>query len=947
LLISGTDASNNPIANLYSNNGSGSFVLVEGTDFTAVDQSSIAFADIDGDNDQDVLLAGFNISNVSDTKLYINDGNGDFVNASGSAFLGLQKGSAAFVDINGDNDKDIFISGLNNSNENKSLLYGNSGTGHFSLISGTPFDNTSYGSISIADIDGDNDKDVLITGVNTSGLRIAKLYKNNGSGSFTLVAGTPFDGVYSGSSAFADIDGDTDQDVLITGRNSLNQKISKLYRNDGNGNFSVISGTPFDGVYRSSIAFVDIDGDNDQDVLITGANASNQKKANLYRNDGSGNFSLEAGTPFDGVHYSSVAFADLDGDTDKDLLITGKNSANETISKLYRNNGNGSFSLIAGTPFDGVYNSSVAFTDIDNDGDNDVLITGQKSSSDPISKLYINNGNAIFSLLENTPFDGVYYSSVVFSDVDGDNNQDLLINGLNESNQVITKLYRNTTSSIETESQADGDWVNISWSNGIPNSNLYKAKISHQITLNQNLSISNLTIHEDSKLTSNNQITISEDVLLKSNASLKGQEHLNIGGDVIIEREITGYSNSSNGWHFLSSPVNSQTIAGSDFVPTSESDDLYQWGESTGEWLNYFGSNFSETEFEVGKGYLAAYSSTITKEFNGSFNTGTVTKNLTYNDGFGDGWNLLGNPYPSAIDWDLITRSGDVDGSVYIVNPTDGTYLVWNGTAGDFANGEIAVNQGFFVKANSGGQSVTMELADQVHSENTFNKSSKETPPNSLKISLKGENSNNNTYLQFREDASQDFDSQTDAYKLFGFAEIAQVYTELEDEIYSINCLNYSPEPMSIPLGVYLNSEEDLTLEFSQLESFDGLVKIELEDKSTEDFIDLRTLSNYSFRGSVSDEADRFLLHFSNVTGIEEQENLDIQVYSAGQAIYIQNPNSIHAELMVYNANGQLLYSTKTTGSTLQKIEEPFAKGVYLVNIKSNKQVQTEKIIIQ
>jgi len=152
---------------------------------------------------------------------------------------------------------------------------------------------------------------------------------------------------------------------------------------------------------------------------------------------------------------------------------------------------------------------------------------------------------------------------------------------------------------------------------------------------------------------------------------------------------------------------------------------------------------------------------------------------------------------------------------------------------------------------------------------------------------------------------------------------------------------------MSIPLGVYLNSEEDLTLEFSQLESFDGLVKIELEDKSTEDFIDLRTLSNYSFRGSVSDEADRFLLHFSNVTGIEEQENLDIQVYSAGQAIYIQNPNSIHAELMVYNANGQLLYSTKTTGSTLQKIEEPFAKGVYLVNIKSNKQVQTEKIIIQ
>jgi hypothetical protein len=69
-------------------------------------------------------------------------------------------------------------------------------------------------------------------------------------------------------SAFSDIDGDGDQDVLITGQTSSNQAISKLYANDGIGVFTEVTSTPFEGVYNSSMAFSDIDGDGDQDVLI-------------------------------------------------------------------------------------------------------------------------------------------------------------------------------------------------------------------------------------------------------------------------------------------------------------------------------------------------------------------------------------------------------------------------------------------------------------------------------------------------------------------------------------------------------------------------------------------------------------------------------------------------------------------------------------------------------
>jgi hypothetical protein len=195
----------------------------------------------------------------------------------------------------------------------------------------------TQGSIAFADIDGDNDQDVLITGRSNTLQKISKLYTNDGNGNFSLVVGTPFEGVYESSIAFADIDGDNDQDVLIAGENDLNQQITKLYRNDGSGNFSLVFGTSFDWVDKCSVAFADIDGDNDPDVLITGNNSLSQRVSKLYINDGSGNYSFVSGMPFDGVYYSSIAFADIDGDNDQDVLITGENNQNLRVSKLYRN----------------------------------------------------------------------------------------------------------------------------------------------------------------------------------------------------------------------------------------------------------------------------------------------------------------------------------------------------------------------------------------------------------------------------------------------------------------------------------------------------------------------------------------------------------------------------------------------------------------------------------
>ena len=234
---------------------------------------------------------------------------------------------------------------------------------NFEEITGTPFEEVRSSSIAFADIDNDGDQDVLITGYGDyrgSGYPISKLYGNDGNGNFIEILDTPFEAVAFSSIGFIDIDNDGDQDVLITGQNNNGQAISKLYTNDGNGNFTEVLNTPFDGVRSSSIAFADIDNDGDQDVLITGwTDFWFVGISKLYTNDGFGNFTEVLDTPFDGVGESSIAFADIDSDGDQDVLITGHNG-DEGSSILYTNDNNGNFTEVTESPFEDVYEGFIA-----------------------------------------------------------------------------------------------------------------------------------------------------------------------------------------------------------------------------------------------------------------------------------------------------------------------------------------------------------------------------------------------------------------------------------------------------------------------------------------------------------------------------------------------------------------------------------------------------------
>ncbi len=374
------------------------FIEQQNSPFDGVRGSAIAFIDVEGDNDQDLIIAGWinDEEFTKETSLYLNDGKGNYTKSFGTPFQGVQFGSIAIADVDGDGDQDVHIAGKTNPTAASASLYINDGNGIFSETNEDVFDKLKGCASSFVDVDGDGDQDFFLAGIKEDFFGIAKLYVNDGNGNFSIKDDSTFYGAVDPALSFADIDGDNDQDLLLTGTHSPASPpfvLSHIYLNDGAGNFSLKENTPFPPCLGGSVTFADIDNDNDKDVLITGYKQDPiEYIADLYRNDGTGNFTLIENPAFQAVSLSSVDFADIDGDNDQDLIISGKNNptAITRSTRLYTNDGNGNFNTVFNVPFEDVSFSALGFRDVDRDSDPDLVITGWTNDGIGIAKLYLN-----------------------------------------------------------------------------------------------------------------------------------------------------------------------------------------------------------------------------------------------------------------------------------------------------------------------------------------------------------------------------------------------------------------------------------------------------------------------------------------------------------------------------------------------------------------------------
>lgn len=354
--------------------------------FPGAAATTLVYVDVDGDHDEDLLLSGWDSPDYY-TKLVINQGDGYFIENLNVPFEQVSGGDIAVADIDGDEDQDILVCGRNVLFEVKTSLYINQGNGIFLEDTANTLEDISNGEVAFCDVDDDGDQDVIVVGQNEDFADIAKLYLNNGAGAFEELPGTPFVGVRFTAIAIADIDHDLDQDIVISGRDSLSKPNTQLYKNQGSGVFERVENSNLHPVFEGSMAFSDIDGDADPDLLLTGWAVAFIAK--LYINNGEGVFNEAGGQNFPGVKAGSVVFEDFDNDEDEDLLITGLNASLNSEAQMYLNDGTGNFINLI-TPIVSIYEGAAAFSDIDADNDPDLLMIGRNSETGLISKQYIN-----------------------------------------------------------------------------------------------------------------------------------------------------------------------------------------------------------------------------------------------------------------------------------------------------------------------------------------------------------------------------------------------------------------------------------------------------------------------------------------------------------------------------------------------------------------------------
>ncbi len=242
--------------------------------------------------------------------------------------------------------------------------------GEFTDLGNLGITNSLRSSASWGDFDNDGDLDVLVTGFAAND-DFARVFRNN-NGTFVDHQANLFK-TGNGAAAWGDYDKDGDLDIVLTGRDrSTGNSISKIYRND-NGSFIDIA-APLVGVRYSSVDWGDYDNDGDLDILIAGRISGGINATRLYRNDGNNSFT-NIPTSLPDVSFGTVDWGDYDADGDLDILLSGT-SASGRQTNIFRNDA-GSFTNIS-AGLTQLNNSSADWGDYDNDGDLDFIISGQQ-----------------------------------------------------------------------------------------------------------------------------------------------------------------------------------------------------------------------------------------------------------------------------------------------------------------------------------------------------------------------------------------------------------------------------------------------------------------------------------------------------------------------------------------------------------------------------------------
>jgi hypothetical protein len=425
-------------------------------------------------------------------------------------------------------------------------------------------------------------------------------------------------------------------------------------------------------------------------------------------------------------------------------------------------------------------------------------------------------------------------------------------------------------------------------------------------------------------------------------------------------------------WHNAASPVsneNSSCYTGTDLIFWYN--ESLVWNDWNFGWVWYYGATGGP--LMVFRGYdvyfatspvTVSYQATGAETLNtGEYNIAVINTNPAPNpDEIPEhkGWNLVGNPYPSPVDWLAPwgwIKSPAINDAKYIWDGTNNIYTIFEGGPSPIGiNGGtrfIPSNQGFWVQAVQNGTisiNNTARLGDITGTPDFYKSEPVDYPLVSLIAS--GNNQSDEMVIRFIGGTREGFDLNYDASKLFSPGErVPQISMKSGNNYFALNTLPLIYDGLEIQITFHCGTTGNYTISLSERTSLDELKKVYLKDDILQKIICLSNDSSYMFYHDPGNDLNRFRLFFNPSEDIINNIGPAnwFTVYADKNVITIikNTVNKVTGEIYVYDLLGQPVMQQDISNEDISTIPVHGSAGYYIVSIVTEGYVSNAKVLIR
>jgi hypothetical protein len=491
---------------------------------------------------------------------------------------------------------------------------------------------------------------------------------------------------------------------------------------------------------------------------------------------------------------------------------------------------------------------------------------------------------------------------------------------------------------LVSAASAQTTWNGLTWSAGAPTGST-NAVVAGNYTVGVhdggadfvcvNLTINagdTLTVMPGKNLTAFGTTTVNGVLAVQSTAAGDGS-YVGVGtvtGGVKVARYL-----AAGRWHLVSPSIQaarSGDLTGIYLRPYDEAADA-------------FGAYITVTTqgLPAGSGYVAWAAAGATVTYTGNVNSGTISPAVSWAGDINHGYNLVGNPYPCAIDWNSTTgwTRTNVEGTIWVWNPAVGNYGTWDGAiATNGASRYIAMGQGFFVHVLAAGAVFSMDNRVRLHDATGFLKA--QAPGDVLRLAVSGSSTYRDECLvRFDAAATTGYDINLDAAKLQGDSAAPQLYTLADGRKYAVNALPLPTNGLEVPLNLEPGTADaQYTLTIGGALVSNG-VQAFVRDNLASQLIDPATAPSYQFTASAGQAAGRFTLVYGAPNGVMGQARgrTSAAVLTLRHEGLSVLAGSEAAVVRVFGADGRLVDCRAVAAGATAMLRLPSALRVGVVSI--------------